>query len=606
MHNLGLFFRIYHLPHNTHPDMTKQIILSVILPILFIVHSNEKLLAQNISINKSRLDKKIDSLFKAFNNTSSPGYAITILQNGKAITKKTVGMANIEFGVPFSHNTVVCITYSESREFISIAAALLEQDGLLTLNDKVRNYFPKLPVWSDGVTIQDLLNHSSGFCDEWATLVLTQANMGNRLDVLQFLNFLYNQPLPQVEPGKGYMYSNSDFGLLRLILEKASGENLSVYLKRKVFTPLGMSATQMRNNKEDLIANHAFSYYGSEPGKYKVWLSDKTSPGGNYHVLTSANDLEKWAAAHNDPTSFISKAVMQLKKNARPIPVLPGTDYVFGQKLKQIGKHEVIVHEGVSGWRYLSRVSKANLSIVCLGNNLGGYAEKIDVLLEDILQIKATPIRVQKFPSQPLPTKHGDLSKYAGTYRQLNLRTFQSHVEPKLYQEFKVVGDNLYLQFSSTDEIALLKVGENIFKDPEYPAWLVFSQPHSDSAMDVTIYNQGDFTETLHWKKEKATKTKYSKEQLQKITGKYYSKHLDFYWTIVMNEEGNLIVKRPTIADKILEPFYDDEFRLIIEFRENEESRVWIKFYNDEAGKVSWFDVHNSRLMHHRFDKISD
>ncbi|MFN7494981.1 MAG: serine hydrolase domain-containing protein, partial [Cyclobacteriaceae bacterium] len=258
--------------------MERKFTFSKVLVVLLTSVATITLSAQTISINKTQLDKKIDSLFKAFNNTSSPGYAITILQNGKTITKKTVGMANIEFGVPFSHNTVVCITYSESREFISIGAALMEQEGLLTLNDKVRNYFPKLPAWSDGVTIQDLLNHSSGFCDEWATLVLTQASMGNRLDVSQFLNFLYNQPHPQVEPGKGYMYSNSDFGLLRLILEKASGENLSVYLKRKVFTPLGMSATQMRNNKEDLIANHAFSYYGSEPGKYKVWLSDKTSP----------------------------------------------------------------------------------------------------------------------------------------------------------------------------------------------------------------------------------------------------------------------------------------------------------------------------------------
>lgn len=585
--------------------MERKFIFSNVLVVLLISVATITLSAQTISVNKTQLNKKIDSLFKAFNNTFSPGYAITVLQNGKAITKKTVGMASIEFGIPFSHNTVVCITYSESREFISIGTALMEQDGLLTLNDKIRKYFPKLPAWSDGVTLQDLLNHSSGFCDEWATLVLTQASMGNRLDVSQFLNFLYNQPDPQVEPGKGYMYSNSDFGLLRLILEKASGENLAVYLKRKIFTPLGMSATQMRNNKEDLIANHAFSYYGSEPGKYKVWLSDKTSPGGNYHVLTSANDLEKWAAAHNDPTSFISKAVMRLKKNARPIPVLPGTDYVFGQKLKQMGKHEVIVHEGVSGWRYLSRVSKANLSIVCLGNNLGGYAEKINVLLEDILQIKATPITVQKFPSQALPSKHADLTKYAGTYRQLNQRTFQSHVQPKLYQEFKVVGDSLYLEFSSTDEIALLKVGENIFKDPEYPAWLVFSQPHPDSAIQVTIYNQGEYTETWHWKKENATKTKYSKDQLQKITGKYYSKHLDFYWMIVMNEEGNLVVKRPTIADKILEPFYEEEFRLVVEFWENDESRVWIKFYYDETGKVSWFDVHNSRLMHHRFDKVN-
>src|SRR5690606_8825863 len=190
--------------------------------------------AQTKPISKPELDKKLDSLFKEFNNTSSTGYAITVIQNGKAITTKDYGLANLEFKVPFNHNTVVTIPYSEGREFISIAAALLEEDGKLMLNDKVRKYFPKLPAWSEPVTIQDLLNHSSGFCDEWATLVLTQASMNNRLDVSQFLNFLYNQPDPQVEPGKGYMYSNSDFGLLRLILEKALGEKLPDYMERRI------------------------------------------------------------------------------------------------------------------------------------------------------------------------------------------------------------------------------------------------------------------------------------------------------------------------------------------------------------------------------------
>lgn len=275
----------------------KKALFKIIALSILICFVTISLTAQIQPINKAKLDKKIDSLFQSFNNQNSPGYAITVLQNGKVITRKTYGMANLEFGIPFSHNTIVGITYSEGREFISIAAALMEQDGLLTLTDKVRKYFPRLPAWSDPVNIRDLLNHSSGFCDEWATLVLMQASMSNRLDVSQFLNFLYDQPSPQVEPGKGYMYSNSDYGLLRLILEKASNENLSAYLNRKVFIPLGMSSTQMINNKEQVIANHAFSYYSDEPGKYNVWLRDKTSPGGNYQVLTSANDLEKWAAA---------------------------------------------------------------------------------------------------------------------------------------------------------------------------------------------------------------------------------------------------------------------------------------------------------------------
>ncbi|NOT73755.1 MAG: beta-lactamase family protein [Cyclobacteriaceae bacterium] len=576
------------------------------LPALFL---NLLLAAQPaLHIDKIKLDKKIDSLFSSYNRKSSPGFAITVLVDGKVISKKSYGMASLEFGIPLTHNTIVGIPYSEGREFISIAAALMEKDNILKLENKVRQYFPKLPAWSEIVTIQDLLNHSSGFCDEWATLVLTQASMSNRLDVSQFLSFLYNQPDPQVEPGKGYMYSNSDFGLLRLILEKASGENLSAYLKRKVFTPLGMSSTQMRNNKEELIPNHALSYYSDDDKKYFVWLRDKTSPGGNYMMLTSAADLEKWAAAHNDANSFISKAVVRLKQFSRPIPAQEGTNYVFGQKVKKIGEHEMIVHQGVSGYSYLARVPDSKLTVICLGNNLRNpFAERINNFVSQLLNVKSPAATAKKvFPSKALPTTNAELQKYAGTYRWLNQLTFQSSLETKKYVIHKIVGDSLFLEFSASEFFPFIKVGDNIFKDPDFPIWSVFSQAHPDSAMEVTVYKQDDNPETWHWKKEMNAKKQYSKEQLQKLTGKYYSKHLDFYWTIVMNEDGNLVVKRPTIADKLLEPFFDNEFKLTIEFREDDESRVWIQFYYNEAGEAIWFDVHNPRLLHHRFDKVKN
>lgn len=95
-------------------------------------------------IDKIKLEKFIDSIYKPFNNKNSPGCAITIVENGKVISKKAFGMASIELGVPFSHQTVVRIGYSEAREFISIAAVLMEKDGILSLNDKVRKYSPLL------------------------------------------------------------------------------------------------------------------------------------------------------------------------------------------------------------------------------------------------------------------------------------------------------------------------------------------------------------------------------------------------------------------------------------------------------------------------------
>lgn len=561
--------------------------------------------AQSKPVNKTELDKKLDTLFKEFNNTSSPGYAITVIQNGKVITKKDYGQASLEHKVPFNHNTVVTIPYSEGREFISLAAALMEQDGKLTLQDKVGKYFPKLPTWSDKVTIQDLLNHSSGFCDEWATLVLTQASMNNRLDVSQFFNFLYNQPDPQVEPGKGYMYSNSDFGLLRLILEKASGEKLPDYMERRIFKPLQMMATTMRRDKEAVILNHAFSYFEAGQDTYKVWLRDKTSPGGNYHILTCASDLEKWTTAFADKNSFITKASDRLKKNARPIPVLKETSYVYGHKLKKLGAHDIILHQGVTGYSYLARIPASGLDIICTTNNQTEYDGKVLLLATWLLQLDDKPKpALQKFPSTSAPIKEKELQKYAGRYLWFT-ESFQSNVKSRTSYPMKVVGDTLFWQYTSTDAVPLRYVGDGIFKDPDFAVWFRFFQPHPDSLMRIEAHKQFGEPEITIWKRDTTIEPVNSREYLRKLTGKYYSKHLDFYLTIALSDEGKLIVKRPTIADKVLEPYSLDEFKLPTDFQEtNYEVNFRVHFYFNDTGIPTHFDVRHGRLMHHRFDKV--
>ncbi len=550
------------------------------------------------------LIKKLDSLFSSFNNKNSPGFALTIIKEGKVITKRDYGMASIELNVPFNHNTVVRLPYSEGREFISIAAAVMEQEGLLTLSDKVNKYFPALPEWSVAVTLQDLLNHSSGFCDEWATLVLTQAEMANRLDVSQFLDFLYNQPHPQVEPCKGYMYSNSDFGLLRLILEKACGKNLSVYMTEKIFAPLGMPHTKLGRNKEEVVANRAFSYAEEDAGKYTVWMRDKTSPGGNYWVLTCANDMEKWAAAHADKSSLIAKAITRLKQHARPIPVLKeGVNYVFGHKIKQVANTAVIKHEGVSGYSFLTQVPVARLSIICVSNNLTPYSDKTDALAAFLLNDKTNAIEKQNFPTQRVAISKDGMRQYEGTYRWMHQTSFQSTMQRKQFSELKVISDSMWLIYSAVDSFPLVYVNNGIFKDPDYPVWLAMHQPHPDSPMQATVHRQTANNDIIEWQKVTATKKNYSNNYLQKLTGTYYSKHLDFYWRIVLNDKGQLLLKRPTIADKIIEPGYDEEFKLPIQFHTGDESWAWIKFYFTEKGEVEYLDVRHSRLMHHRFDK---
>lgn len=109
------------------------------------------------------------------------------------------------------------------------------------------------------------------------------------------------------------------------------------------------------------------------------------------------------------------------------------------------------------------------------------------------------------------------------------------------------------------------------------------------------------------WRKDSTTEPVLAQKYLQKLTGKYYSKHLDFYLTIVLNDEGKLVVKRPTISDKILEPHSLTQFKLPTEFFEtNYESTFWVNFYFDATGMPTHFDVRHGRLMHHRFDKVTE
>src|SRR5688500_8208489 len=97
------------------------------------------------SNNAVLLNSKIDSLFKFFND-KTPGVAVSVYQNGKLITRKTYGMASIEHQIPFVHHSPVRLGYSGSREFMSAALALMEEEGLLRFDDKVSKYFPLLPA----------------------------------------------------------------------------------------------------------------------------------------------------------------------------------------------------------------------------------------------------------------------------------------------------------------------------------------------------------------------------------------------------------------------------------------------------------------------------
>jgi len=559
---------------------------------------------KNTGVNASQnnlLNKKLDSIFSAFNNNKSPGVAVSVIQNGKVIAQKDYGMASIELQAPFSHQSVVRIGYSEAREFISIAAVLMEKDGILSLHDKVRKYFPKLPEWSEPVTIWDLLNHRSGFVDEWSNLLLMHGAMFNRFDKEQFFRLLYTQPEPEVEPGKGYMYCNSDFGLLRLIMEKASGKNLPDWIDKRIFEPLKMKNTRMQKNVRDIIPNRA-TKYSYDGDSFKHDRVQKTSPGGNYFILTCADDLAKWSLAVSDPVSEYSVAIKKLFENVQMIPGKKN-HYVTGHSIDTSNKQLVVIHEGVNGENYLSRIPSKGLAIITIGNVDGeSFGEQNKFVRDYVMKSDKVPFVKPAYAKKPISITEAELKKYEGRYRWLNQVSWESYNERRKLSDFYVVDGKLKSRYNGNYIIELTPVGKDVFYYEEvYGMQLTFIQPSGDVPMRLTVaFDDGFPGETME-KEDKQWQP--LKEDLKIFTGKYYSRHLDYYWNFDLNEAGKMVLKRATMPDAVLEPDGENQFHYIGEKGPGDGFDQWILFNKDETGKINGLTVWSGRVMHHRFEK---
>ena len=546
------------------------------------------------AIDRDKLEARIDDLFMGVDQTS-PGVAVIVLQAGEVLAHREFGMASLEHAVPFTANHVVRLGYSEMREFIAIAAVLMERDGLLRLDDRVNQYFPRLPGWSEPVTIWHLINHASGFVDEWATLLLMHASMNNRFDTSQFLRLLCDQPVPEIEPGKGYMYSNSDYGLLRLILEEASGENLSAWIERRILKPLGMHSTRMHDNAAEVIPHRAHLYYEPDnDGRLEIYVGYKDSPGGNYYIATTASDLVSWAAAHADPDSEIAQATRRLMDGGTLLPGMEG-HYAFGHTVTMQQGTNVVRHEGVLGSNYLTRLPDHGLDVITFGNRVLFGENR--AIVDFILGVSPEGGLPTVSP-EPVDVALEVLESYAGWY-VLQGGSWESHEESRELTNVFLQDGTLIAGFD-WGYVPLVPLGEHTFSGEEGHHY-TFESGRGTEPMKLTIRFGGSWPDETLVRNE--TQWRPDADALERLAGTYTSGHLGYPWTFVVDELGRLVLFGPTLPEIVLEPWGPDEFLLPHEKHSGEAYYAWIRFHTDDQGQITHLTVWNPRLMHHRFER---
>src|SRR5215471_15881268 len=234
---------------------------------------------------------RIDELFKTWNNSTSPGAALGIVKDGKLVYTKGYGRADLEHDVPITDSTIFYIG-SVSKQFVTMCILLLEEQGKLSLDDKVQKYLPDFPEYNAPLTIRNFIHHTSGVRDNLTLWPLAGNDYLDHIDKEEMYQMIRRQKELNFTPGEQFLYSNSCYFMLGLIIEKVSGQSLSRFGQENIFGPLGMRNTFFGDDNTRIIKNRAFSYL-QEDGKFKnqIMRYDLVGSGG---VYSNIKDLYLW------------------------------------------------------------------------------------------------------------------------------------------------------------------------------------------------------------------------------------------------------------------------------------------------------------------------
>lgn len=320
----------------------------------------------------SRVDREfreqVDQIAKqALDSTGVPSASIAIVKDGQIAYTQAYGDARLEQHIPARPEMRYSIG-SISKQFTSTAILMLTEEHKLSLDDPVSRFFPTL-TRANEVTIRELLSHTAGYQDYWPQdyvppFMLTEVTAD------QIVDEWARKPL-DFDPGTEWQYSNTNFVIAGMIVEKASGTPLLRFLRERIFAPIGMESVAdvdkgpLRDPDPTGYVRYGLGPDRVAPKEGKGWLFAAGE------LAMTAEDLAKWDIAMIGqrllkPSSYKEMQTEVLLKNG------VGTRYGLGIAVRYESGHRVLEHGGeVSGFSAENLVfPDERMAVVVLTNEM--------------------------------------------------------------------------------------------------------------------------------------------------------------------------------------------------------------------------------------------
>ncbi len=519
------------------------------------------------------LGSKVDKLFSKWNRPDSPGCALGIIKDGKLIYKRGYGSANLEYGIPITSKTVFRIG-SVSKQFTAFCIALLLWRKDISLDDDVREYIPELPRFEKPIKVKHLIHHTSGLPDYLELMELTGMSHEVNYSPEDVIDVLSRLRRLNFTPGEKYSYSNTNYFLLGIIVERVTGKSLSRFAEENIFKPLGMENTHFHDDHTLIVKNRAVGYAPKDNGfRICETILDIVGDGG---VFTTVEDLYIWD--QNFYKNRLEGGDELIKIVHTPGRLNDGREikYAFGLIIDEYRGLKVVRHGGAfAGFRAeMMRFPEQKFTVICLCNlatiNPTKLAKKVaDICLSQYF-IKELPI------IRPVELPHHKIQKLTGIY---------ANPDTGLACWVGTERGELVLNIYGL-KLKLIPVSERVFRTPnDSPMELSVEFKISNglpSSMTIKFPDEGE-EELL----KRVEPPSLSATKLEEYIGVYYSSELRTHYKVGISKD-KLVFKHRRAPKAPLTPIMKDTFLV-------NDPYMMVSFMRRKDGEIVGFIVTTSR-----------
>ena len=515
---------------------------------------------------------RLDPIFAQWNKKTSPGCALAVLQRGHIEYAHGYGMANLELGVPLSTHSVFDIG-SVSKQFTAASVVLLAQDGRLSLDDEIHKYVPELPDYGAPISLRQMLHHLSGlrsYTDLFDLAGIPEANITTEEDALALIA---RQHTLNFAPGAQYLYSDTNYFLLGVVVHRVSGKSLRDFAQERLFGPLGMTHTHFHDDHRMIVAGRATGYTPTASGGFEILMSNFEELGDG-SVMTTVEDMARWDANFYDPKVGGKALIAQLlERGARSDG--SASDYALGMIQDHYRGLPRVQHTGEwAGYRAsYQRFAQQGVGIVLLCNSVGS----LDTLalgerVADQVLGKAFP--AAKPTPAPVAAVNSAGTAYAGRYWDAKTFSFLQISAPTAGHPDRLVVD------AGDGPQPLRVAGPGLFTGENSTSRYAFTAATPDTPQQVSVLGDDSDPVILEALPADAS-TAVSAADLAPLAGTYENTELGARWTLEV-QDGHLYRRQPYFGRQELRPLMPDTFR-----GELSEGSYVVRVQRDEHGQVS-------------------